>query len=183
MSQAGIISTTSGPVPPTVATTYVTDVNSPAIPAANILDVFGGDTSSNNDNGIQTDGSSGSNVLTVQLTNRQTGSVTTADATLTTIITFPLGATPGTFYIYGNIQAFSAAGPSSGSYSFSGGYRTDGATATEVGTEFHDQFEDLALITSDIFLNTSGNNVLVQVQGVAATSINWSSLIEYRRVI
>lgn len=175
-------SLTSGPVPPAVATSYVTDVNSPAIPIANILDVFGSDTSTNNDNGLQTDGSSGSNILTVQLTNRQTGTVTTTNATLTTIITFSLGATPGTFYLFGNIQAFNSSGPAGGAYSFSGGYRTDGATATEIATEFHDQFEDVALVTTDIFLNTSGNNVLVQVQGVAATTINWNSIIEFRKV-
>jgi hypothetical protein len=183
MSQAGSLSTGgSGPIPPTVATSYVTDVNSPAVPAANILNVPGGSTTTNNDHGIQTDGSSGSNTLTIQLSNRQTGTVTTADATLTTIISFPLGATPSTFYVYGNVQAFNSTNPAGGGYSYSGAYRTDGATATELGTEFHDEFEDPVLTGSDIFLNTSGNNVLLQVQGVAATSINWNALIEFRKV-
>jgi hypothetical protein len=172
----------SGPIPPTVATSYVTDVNSPAIPAANVLNVPGGQTITNNDHGVQTDGSSGSNTLTVQLSNRATGIVTTADATLTTIITFSLGATPSTFYVYGNVQAFNSSTPSSAAYSFSGGYRTDGATATELGTEFHDTFQDATLSTSDIFLNVSGNDVLVQVQGVVALSINWNALLEFRKV-
>lgn len=182
MSQAGSIGDGSAPPPPTVPLEFTTQVNSPAIPALNILIVSGGDTSDNVDNGIQSDGSSGSNTLTIQLTNRVTGTVTTANDTLTTILTLPMSATPGTVYVYGNVQAFNSSGPASGSYSYSGGYRTDGATATELGTEFHDEFEDPALVTSDVFLGVSGNNIILQVQGVVATSINWNALMEYRRV-
>lgn len=183
MSQAGsFVQNGAGPIPPDVPTTFVTDVNSPAFPALNILNVPGGDVITNNDNGIQTDGSSGGNTLTVQLTNRQTGTVTTANAVLTTIQTFALGATPATFYIYGNVQAFEGVTPSGGAFSFSGGYRTDGAAAVELGTEFHDDFKSAALLTADVFLNVSANNVLVQVQGVAGLTIDWNSLLEYRSV-
>lgn len=172
----------SGPVPPTVPTSFVTDVNSPAIPAANILNEIGGDTTANSDNGIRTDGSSGSNTLTIQLTNRQTGMVTTTDATITPILTFALPALAGTFYVFGNVQAYTSTGPAGGAYSFSGGYLTNGAAATELGTEFQDTFESAAFVTADIFLDVSGNNVVLSVQGIAATTINWNSILEYRQV-
>lgn len=172
----------AGPVPPTVPTSFVTDVNSPAVPAANILNEIGGQTTTNNNKGIQTDGSSGSNTLTIQLTNRQTATVTTADATPTTLLTFALPAVAGTYYVYGNVQAFTLTGPAGGAYSFSGGYLTDGATATELGTEFHDTFQSVALLTSDIFLSASGNNVVLTVQGVAGLTIDWNSLLEFRQV-
>lgn len=42
MSQAGLINTTSSPVPPTVATSYLLDDGNSAVPAANVLEVLGG---------------------------------------------------------------------------------------------------------------------------------------------
>lgn len=190
MSQIYKPLTSGGPIPPTIPTSFQTQ-DGTAVPAANILIVNAYDTTQNNDNGIETKGgvaggdppgAGATNEVDVYLTNRKTGTITTADATLTTILTFSLGAVAGTFYVYGNVQGFNASTPAGGAYSFSGGYRTDGATATELGIEIHDEFEDAALVTADIFLSASGNNVIVQVQGVAGLSINWSCLLEYRQV-
>ncbi len=172
----------SGPVPPTVATTYVTDVNSPAVPAANILNVLGGQTIADYNLGLRTDGSSGGNILTVQLTNRATAVTITTDGTPTTIITFALPAVAGTYYVYGNVQAFTSTGPAGGAYSFSGGYLTNGVAATELGTEFHDTFQSAALLASDIALSTSGNNVILTVTGVAGLTIDWNALLEFRSI-
>ena len=175
------VGVTAGSLPPVVATQFTSDNATVAIPAANNLNVFSDDSSSNIDNGIQTTASG--STLTINLTNRITGSVTTTDATITTILTLPMGATPGTFYVYGNVQAFNSSTPVSGAYSFTGGFRTDGVTATELGVELHDEFEDAALITSDIFISASAGNIILQVQGVAGLSINWNSLMEYRLVV
>ncbi len=175
-------SSASGPVPPTVATTYVTNVNSPAVPAANVLNVLGGQTLTDNNLGLQTDGSSGGNTVTVQLTNRSTAVTITTDATPTTLLTLVLPATPGAYYVYGNVQAFTSTGPAGGGYSFSGGYLTDGATATELGTEYHDTFQSASLITSDIALSASGNNAILTVTGVVGLTIDWNALMEFRSV-
>ena len=182
--------TSGGPSPPQVPTSFVTQ-DGIAVPALNILIVNAYDTSQNNDNGIETKGgvaggnppgTGATNETDIYLTNRVTGAVTTADATLTTIITLPMGAAPATYMVFGNVQAFNASTPAGASYGFSGAFRTTGAAAVEIATEYHDEFEEAAFITADIFLSASGNNILLQVQGVAATSINWNSLLEYRMV-
>lgn len=180
MSQAGIINTTVGPSPPTVATSYVTDVNSPAIPALNILNVIGGDTSDSDNFGIRTDGSSGSNTLTVQLTNRVRGNVTTTNATPTTIATLVLSATPGVYEINGSVAAFDVTDTAGASYSFTSGIRSTGALAIEIGTQFSTNFEELAMETADINVTVSGNSILIQVIGIAAKTIDWDCLFTYR---
>lgn len=99
MSQAGILST-SASVPSNVATTYTTNSGN-ATPAANVINFLAADTIENNDNGLLTTGSG--NTVNHLITNRGTGTVSTTDATLTTIYTLPAGATPGVYYVYGNV--------------------------------------------------------------------------------
>lgn len=187
MSQIIKTLVSGGPVPPEIPTSFVTE-DGTAVPLANVLIVNGNQSDENNDNGITTKGgvigTGTSNEVDVVLTNRLTGTTNTSDATLTTIITFPLGATPGTFFIDGSVQAFGASGPYGASYGFSGGYITDGATATELGTDYHNEYETSApasMEAADIFLDTSGNNVILQVQGISA-SLNWNAVMTYRMV-
>lgn len=184
MSQAGIINTSSGPVPPAVPTTFITNVNSPSVPIANIEQIKGGTTTTNNTNGIQTDGSSGSNLLTVQLTNRVFGSLTTSDASTQTLVSLNLGATPGVYAVFGEVAAFISASSSGATYYFQGGAKTDGVTTTVIGGEFTSFQEDTAFSVSTSFvdLTSSGNAVVINVTGILSTSINWVSLMNYIKV-
>lgn len=179
MSQAGIISTTSGPVPPTVATSYVTDVNSPAIPAANVLNVFGNDTTDNDNDGIRTDGSSGGNTLTVQLTNRLQGSGTTVGATTDDLVTFSLGATPGAYNFELKVIGFDSSTPAASGFTVLGTMRTSGAAATIVGSPDETVIEDVAMITCDVDMVASGNNLIIRVTGVAGLTIDWNVVAIY----
>lgn len=179
MSQAGIISTTSGPVPPTVATSYVTNSGT-AVPAANVLNVLANQSVINNNNGTTTTGSG--NTVTVILTNRQTGSVTTVDSTPTVALTFTLGAVPGVYFIEGDVVAYDLTDAAGAAYSFTSGSRTTGAAAIEIGTQFKDLFEEVAMAASDFTVTASGNTVVITVIGIAGKTIDWNCYLTYRFV-
>lgn len=172
-------SSASGPVPPQVPITFQEDTGS-AQSVANVINIFGLDSTTNNDNGITTTGSG--NTVTILLTNRATGSVSTSDATPTTIITFPLGSTAGVYYFNGDLAAYDLTDVAGGAYSFTSGARTSGVAGADLGTEFKDVLEDAAMLTADYDVSVSGNNLIISVTGVAGKSINWNCYLTYRFV-
>lgn len=182
MSQAGINNISTGPVPPAVPTSFVTDVNSPSVPIANVENVLGGTTTTNNTNGIQTNGSSGSNTLTVQLTNRKSGSVTTTDATPTTLISFTAGAVATVYQIEARIAAFDATDVAGAGYLIEGAVRTDGATTTLITPVDFTLSEEAPISTADIDLVVTGNTFVIQVTGIAGKTIRWSGFLTYVQV-
>jgi hypothetical protein len=164
---------------PSVATTYHTQ-NGDAVPAANILNIYAADTNEDNDNGIRTIGSG--NTVTVQLTNRITGTVTTTDATPTVLVTVSLGATPGVYLVTGDVTAYNTTDSAGASYTFEGAATTTGLVGTEIGNEQKNQFEQAAMADADFELGVSGNNAVITVTGIALKTINWSCLFNYRFV-
>lgn len=181
MSQAGINNTSSGPVPPVVPTTFVTDVNSPAIPAANILNVYGNDTTANNANGIYTDGSSGSNTLTVYITNRFQGTVTTTGAVTSAMITF-VPTVVGTYTIECRIAAYNTTSLLGAGYSLFGSVRYDGVNSNICGLVDRIVNEEGAMSSANATLTVSGANILINGVGYAAQTINWSAVALYTYV-
>lgn len=184
MSQAGIINVAGGGGGGAPIQTVTGDSGGPVPPTANNINLLGGTSNVNNTNGITVIGNAGTSTETFTLTNRISATVTTADATLTTIATFSLGATPGVFSFWGVFSGFITSAPSNagGTYFCDGSARTTGAAATEIGSDIDTIFEDVAMSASDVFFTVSGNNVVFQVQGIAATTINWRILFEYTLV-
>jgi hypothetical protein len=186
MSQAGINNTTSGPVPPNVPTSFVTD-NGTVIPAANIVNINGGSSTSNNTNGITVIANpTGSNNEVVQLTNRAIGSVTTTGATSANVITFPLGAIPGVYTFDIVIAGYAKTGigsPLGCGFTIVGSVRTTGAAVVLVPTQVVDHFEEAGLIGVTALIAVSGNNALVTVTGVsdgaAGFVIDWVATLTY----
>lgn len=184
MSNA-FLRTTAGNLPPVVATSYTTD-NGTAVPLANILIIHGTDSTENNDNGIIAKGgvvgTGTANEVDIVLTNRATGTLTTADGSTQTALTFSLGATPGVYYFRGSIVAFDSTDIAGGAYDFTAGARTTGVAGTELGAEYKDIFEEVAMTNADFNVVVSGNNLVIQVIGIAAKTINWNVELTYRFV-
>ncbi len=176
MSQAGIINIGAGPVPPTVATSYVTD-NGTAIPALNVLNVNGGSVTTDNVNGIETRANpNASNNLEIDLTNRLTGSGTSTNASVVSLITFSLAATAQSYRFNFDVVGRETTTGDTVGYSVDGTAKTNAAVASLVATPFIDNDEDASLITANIDLVVSGNNVILQATGVAGTTITYKAV-------
>lgn len=167
-------------IPPTVATTFTTDDGNHATVSANNINISTADAATNFDNGIHS--VSGTDTVTIQLTNRQTATVTTTDATPTTLLTFPMGAVPGVYCIEGNVVAFDATDVAGGAYTFVSAMRTTGAAGVEISSEFKDAFEEAAMTNSDIALSAVGNNCVVTCTGIAGKTIRWNAFLTFRFV-
>ena len=173
------------PPPPEVPLEFDTQVNSPAIPALNILIVDGGATSEDDANGIRSDGSSGGNTLTIQLTNRISGSASAVGAVNADIATFSLGATPSAFRFTFLVTGLATAGAATGDgvgYTIDGTARTDGATAAIISVPDIDSDEDTSLSAAQMSLIASGNDVIVRALGVAGNTISYNTVGTYVKV-
>lgn len=182
MSQAGIASTTGGPSPPAVPTSFTTQ-NGTAVPALNILLVNGFDSSENNDNGIITKGgvigTGTANEIDIVLTNRLQGIATSINAANADIITFTLGVSALVYRISYDVTGRDTATGNGVGYTVFASARTDGATATVIATPFTDNDEDAALLAATISVVASGNTVILRAVGVVGQTINYSAVGTY----
>lgn len=179
MSQIIKTLTSGGPIPPAIPTSFVTDVNSPSVPIANVENLIGGTSTLNKNNGIFTDGSSGSNTTTIFLSNRFIGSVTTTNATPTTIATLALGSTPGVYIVDANIAAFDTTDTLGAGYSVFGTTRTTGAASVLCGTPDKIVNEEAGVTAADCNMTVSGNSVNIVATGIAGKTIDWNCVATF----
>lgn len=180
MSQVGIL------VPggtPSIATSYVTDFDSTAVPIANVLIVAGGSTTANNNSGIETVGSNGiGNTLSVVLTNRSVATVSTNDATPTICQSFILENTPTVYIFEGSATGINTTDSLGVSYSFTIGVRTDGVSSTIIGSSITNQLEEASMVDCSITFSATLNKIQFFVTGLAGKTINWICKFSYIEV-
>lgn len=160
----------SGPIPPVIATSYVSD-DGTAVPALNILNVLGGP-------GIETYVDPNlSNNLYISLKDSCTDTATTIGAVSTDIVCLDLGTTPGTFMVTTQVSAYTTAGGTLGAgYFITAAVRTTGLAGTVIGTPDKLVFEEGALSAGNATLGVSGNNLIITVTGTSGYTINWTEL-------
>lgn len=171
MSQAGILNASSTPIPPTVATSYVTDSGT-AIPAANILNVNGGDGI------VVTANPDLSNNVLISLQNSFVDQGQTIGATTDDVTTIPL-TVAGTYTFEVRVAAWESTGPNGAGYSKNAVIISDGVTATLIGDSDGFAHTDTALDDADVNIIASGNNAILRVLGVAGLTINWGAFTVY----
>lgn len=175
MSQICKISSGGGSLPPTVATSYVTD-DGTAIPSANVLNVNGLDSTENNANGIVTRANPDlSNNLDVIISNRLQGSATTTGTGTADIITY-IPTVIGTYSIEYRVAAYNTTTPLGAGYSVFGAIRFDGTNSNICDTFDEIVNEEGAMSNVDIAVIVSGANVILRSTGYAAQTINWSAV-------
>jgi hypothetical protein len=176
-------SSASGPVPPDVPTSFVTQ-DGTAVPTANILLVDGFDSTENNDNGIITKGgvagTGTSNEVDIVLTNRITGSATTTDGTTpVNLYTFSLGATPGTYLFTTNVVGYDITDLKGAGYASYRCVRTTGAAGVLIDAQISSLSEETPFTDAEVSNNIVGNSVTVTVTGVTGKTIDWYVLTTY----
>lgn len=164
---------------PGVPTQFTANDGTIGIPAGNNLNVYGDDTTANNVNGIETTANpNGSANFYVLLTNRLQGTVTTADATPTPIITFTPSVV-GSYTLETRITAYNTTDTLGAGYSLFGTARYDGVNSNLCGTADRIVNEETGMESASVTFTVSGANILINAVGLAGKTIKWSAVSLY----
>lgn len=179
MSQIIKNSVSSGPIPPTVPTSFVTDVGT-VVPSANTVNINGGYTALNNDNGIRVIANpNGSNNEVVQLTNRVFGQDTSFNGATIDLITVPLGAVPASYRFQVEIVGRDLASGDAVGYTTFGSAKTNGFVGSLIEQPYTDEDEDPSLLGASISFDVVGNSGVLHVTGVAGKDIIYKAVGTY----
>jgi len=180
MSQAGIINTSSGPVPPSVPTSFTTDLNDTTLLPDDINPPLGTSTPLLNverlsgDDGIKTVAApnAAANLVIIRFIR---GRTTTAGAATSNLITqATLSNTTMTIQII--ISGFGDNNDGIGFYGTAVVKNVVGV-ASLVGTVDLIKNFDASLATATATVTTAAGNLLVNVVGVAGVNIDWGACL------
>lgn len=177
MSQFFVNSSGSSP-PPVVVETLTGDTGI-ATSSANNINVPGGTSSANNTNGVTTTGSG--STLTVSLTNRIPGSVSTTTTGTSNILSFTPPLLPGIYKLFIEVAGWDNADATGSTYELSGAVKADGAGGLlTVGspTRFMNG-DDTVFNISQVDVSVGGGVINVTATGLSGKTIKWTGLLTY----
>lgn len=137
------------------------------------------------DDTINIVGTPGSNLLTVSVNNSTVDTDQTTDDTPTTLSTIDC-STIGSYTLEARVAVFNVTTPDTAGFSLYAAVNSDGATATIIsdtdaiahkGQTFDG--DTLGVDTINATFITSGTDVILQVTGLAVTTINWGAFTVY----
>jgi len=180
MSQAGALTSSSGPPPPTQEITFLNDQDTSSTTSGDVLNLISDESDLNNENGIFVLGSG--NTSTIFLSNRISGTATTTTAGTANLVSLNLGSSPGTFVFDIRVCGVDTTTPAGSGYSIFATFYTNGSMATLVQDADRINQESPPVIGGLATMIASGNTAVVQVTGVAGETINWNCVGNYTQV-
>jgi hypothetical protein len=171
VSQAGLNNTSSGPVPPTVATSYVTN-DGTAISSANILNVKGG-------SGIETYVDPNlSNNLFIKVQNSTTDIGQTVNNQTITLSTIDCSVA-GTYFFTTQVAAYDVAGVEAAGGQLYTTVRSTGGVVTVIDDTDAIAHRTSGLPSIDYQITVSGTNAILQVTGQNTFTLDWGAITIY----
>ena len=162
---------TSGGLPPSVPTSFVTD-NGTATPAGNIINVV---TPGSGTQGIATSAPGSSNIILITVTGT-TGSATTIGATTATLLTIPM-SNNSVMSLDILVCGFESTLPGGvGSTLVASFIRTGAGVPTLIDLADDQQNISASLSAVSYTITGSGANIIVTVTGQVGVTINWTGL-------
>lgn len=172
MSQAGTFSETS---PGPTIDTLTGDTGGPVPPTGHNINIVGAP-----DSGLIVEGNPATSTLTiVAVAPFVEGTVTTTDDTLTTIITIPLPESSASV-VEARVVGYTANTATGGLFSFVA--RRNSGPADVVGLPDYMKDVPPGLTGATYGAVGAGDNALIRVKGVAATTIYWKAHAEITQV-
>jgi len=124
----------------------------------------------------------GAGTLNLETAGHAAGTGSTVGALTADIITLNLGAVASSYSLVFNVGSFESSGPSGGSYRVQAAVRTDGASASLIGSVDVFTISDAAISTAIVTVIVSANTAILRVTGVAALTINWTARLNQVQV-
>jgi len=141
---------------------------------SHVINVVGGTNS-----GITVTGNPATNTLTItSCFDSVCGSTTTVGAVTGNVITFGLGATPGTYTFDCAIVGYNSSVPFGSGFTVVAGARTTGAAAVLLTGQQVDTFNETGYEPIANMI-VSGNNIIFQVTGLVGETIDWTATANY----